>query len=87
MLEFIVSNYIIFIVIAVVLLLGLFGYMVDRKKYVQYREEIVNEEKTFSTLESQPDIQNVAAPVMIDNSIPDAGTSNGNDPMTGSIQK
>lgn len=83
MLEFIVSNYIIFIVIAVVLLLGLFGYMVDKKKYVQYREEIVNEEKTLNTLESQPDITNVAAPV----SIPDAGTNGGNDPMTGTIQK
>lgn len=80
MLEFIVSNYIIFIVIAVVLLLGLFGYMVDKKKYVQYREEIINEEKALNTLESQPDIQNVAEPV----SIPDAGSSN--DPMTGSIQ-
>ncbi len=84
MLEFIVSNYIIFIVIAVVLLLGLFGYMVDKKKYVQYREEIVNEEKTLSTLENQPDIQNIAAPVMVDNQIPDATT---NDPMTNSIQK
>lgn len=83
MLEFIVSNYIIFIVIAVVLLLGLFGYMVDKKKYVQYREEIVNEEKTLSTLESQPDIQNVAAPVMVDNQVPEATS---NDPMTGSIQ-
>lgn len=80
MLEFIISNYIIFIVIAVVLLLGLFGYMVDKKKYVQYREEIINEEKALTTLESQPDIQNVAEPV----SIPDAG--NNNDPMTGSIQ-
>ena len=39
MLEFIISNYIIFIVIAVVLLLGLFGYMMDKKKYEQYREE------------------------------------------------
>lgn len=86
MLEFIVSNYVIFIVIAVVLLLGLFGYMVDKKKYVQYREEIANEERTLNTLESQPDIQNVAAPVMIDNNIPDAGTNSG-DPMTDSIQK
>lgn len=87
MLEFIVSNYIIFIVIAVVLLLGLFGYMVDKKKYVQYREEILNEEKTLNTLESQPDVTNIAAPVMIDNNVPEAGTSSGSDPMTGSIQK
>lgn len=87
MLEFVISNYIVFIVIAVVLLLGLFGYIVDKKKYVQYREEIANEEKVMNTLESQPNIQNVAAPVMIDNSIPDAGTSNSNDPITESIQK
>lgn len=85
MLEFIVSNYVIFIVIAVVLLLGLFGYMVDRKKYVQYREEIVNEENALNTLDSQPDIQNVAAPVMVNNNIPDA--NNTSDPMTGVIQK
>ena len=41
----IISNYMVFIVIAVVLLLGLFGYMMDRKKYEQYREEIANEER------------------------------------------
>ncbi|MCX4365016.1 MAG: hypothetical protein OSJ70_04510 [Bacilli bacterium] len=63
MLEFIISNYIIFIVIAVVLLLGLFGYMMDKKKYEQYREEIVNEERAINTLESRPEVSNVASPV------------------------
>ncbi len=63
MLEFIISNYIIFIVIAIVLLLGLFGYMMDKKKYEQYREEIVNEERAINTLETNPEISNVASPV------------------------
>lgn len=63
MLEFIISNYIIFIVIAIVLLLGLFGYMMDKKKYEQYREEIINEERAINTLESSPEISNVASPV------------------------
>lgn len=67
MLEFIISNYILFIVAAIVLLLGLFGYMMDKKKYKQYREEIVNEAKAVETLEYQPDIQNVATPVAVDN--------------------
>lgn len=63
MLEFVISNYIIFIVIAIVLLLGLFGYMMDKKKYEQYREEIVNEERAINTLESAPEVSNVASPV------------------------
>lgn len=63
MLEFIISNYIIFIVIAIVLLLGLFGYMMDKKKYEQYREELINEERAINTLESSPEINNVASPV------------------------
>lgn len=65
MLEFIISNYIIFIVIAIVLLLGLFGYMMDKKKYEQYREEIVNEERAINTLESAPEVSNVASPVLM----------------------
>lgn len=67
MLEFIISNYILFVVIGIVLLLGLFGYMMDKKKYKQYREEIVNEERAMQMLEYQPDIQNVATPVSVDN--------------------
>ena len=67
MLEFVISNYILFIVAAVVLLLGLFGYLMDKKKYKQYREEIVNEQKAIETLEYEPNIQNVATPVAVDN--------------------
>ncbi len=70
MLEFIISNYLIFIVAAIVLLLGLFGYMMDRKKYKQYREEIVNEERASETMAYQPDIQNVATPVLLDDENP-----------------
>ncbi len=64
MLEFVISNYILFIVAAVVLLLGLFGYLMDKKKYKQYREEIVNEQKAIETFEYEPNIQNVATPVV-----------------------
>ncbi len=69
MLEFIISNYMIFVVIALVLLLGLFGYIMDKKKYVQYRNEILNEDKALATLSSEPDVQNVATPVSIDNNV------------------
>lgn len=65
--ESVVANYMIFIVIAIVLLLGLFGYMMDRKKYEQYREEIANQERTFDMLEAQPNVNAVAAPVPVDN--------------------
>ena len=67
MLEFVISNYILFIVAAVVLLLGLFGYLMDKKKYKQYREEIVTEQKAIETFEYEPNIQNVATPVAVDN--------------------
>ena len=67
MLEFVISNYILFIVAAVVLLLGLFGYLMDKKKYKQYREEIVNEQKAIETFEYEPNIKNVATPVAVDN--------------------
>ena len=67
MLEFVISNYILLIVAAVVLLLGLFGYLMDKKKYKQYREEIVNEQKAIETFEYEPNIQNVATPVAVDN--------------------
>ena len=57
MLEFVVSNWLIFVIIAVVLLLGLFGYIMDRKKYNDYREEILNESGV--TVTHNQDIQNV----------------------------
>lgn len=63
MLEFIISNYIIFIIIAIVLLLGLFGYMMDRKKYNDYRKEIL---ETENILDSKPDIQSVQTPINVD---------------------
>lgn len=65
MLEFIISNYMLFVIIAIVLLLGLFGYMMDRKKYEEYREEIANEERAYNMLEAQPEVMNVAAPVNV----------------------
>lgn len=80
MLEFVINNYMIFIVIAIVLLLGLFGYMVDKKKYVQYRNEIINEDKALNILEDAPDVQNVATPVAVDNNIPNVENV---DPLTG----
>ena len=80
MLECIIYNYMIFIIIAVVLLLGLFGYMMDKKKYKQYREEIIKEGRALNALESQPDIQSVAAPVLVDmqNQAANDGTTNQN---------
>mgnify|MGYP003289736911 CR=1 FL=1 len=72
MLDFIVTNYIIFIIIAIILLLGLFGYMMDKRKYEQYREEIANEERALDMLEAQPEVSSVATPVPV-----------AEDPMTG----
>ncbi len=80
MLEFVINNYMIFIVIAIVLLLGLFGYMVDKKKYVQYRNEIINEDKALNILEDTPNVQNIASPVAVDNNIPNVENV---DPLTG----
>ncbi len=80
MLEFVINNYIIFIVIAIVLLLGLFGYIADKKKYVKYRNEIINEDKALNVLAEAPDVQNVATPVAIDNTISNVENV---DPLTG----
>lgn len=83
MLEFIISNYLVFVIIAIILLLGLLGYMMDKRKYEQYRQEIVNEEKTLETLASAPDIMNTAEPVPVSpmqNAIPTV------DPLTGNNQ-
>lgn len=65
MLEFIVNNWIIFVVIAVVLLLGLFGYMMDRKKYDEYRDEIINEGKASNTMASHANVSEVADVVQV----------------------
>ncbi len=58
--EFIVKFWYVFVIIAVVLLLGLFGYMMDRKKYDEYREEIINEGKASDTLSSSANVSVVA---------------------------
>lgn len=68
MLDFIISNYIVFIVIGIILLLGLFGYMMDKKKYEEYREEILNEDKYSAAINANPNIQAVATPVSTENS-------------------
>lgn len=65
MLEFIITHYIIFLIAAVILLLGLFGYMMDKKKYEQYREELINEERALDVLEAQANVSNVAAAVPV----------------------
>lgn len=62
MLEFIASNYIIFIIVAIVLLLGLFGYIMDRRKYDEYKEEIMSGGNFVQTnINSSPNID--VAPV------------------------
>lgn len=65
MLEFIITHYIIFLIAAVILLLGLFGYMMDKKKYEQYREELINEERALDVLEAQANVSNVATAVPV----------------------
>lgn len=60
MLEFIITNYLIFIIIAIVLLLGLFGYMMDRKKYNDYRKEILESDKASEVLNSKAEINQVS---------------------------
>ena len=57
MVEFLANNYIIFIIIAIVLLLGLFGYIMDRKKYDEYKEEIMSGGSIVQTnINSAPDL-------------------------------
>ena len=65
MFEFIITHYIIFIIAAIILLLGLFGYMMDKKKYEQYRDELINEERALDVLEAQATVSNVAAAVPV----------------------
>lgn len=64
--EFIISNYVLFIVLGIVLLLGLFGYMVDKKKYKKYREEIIQEGRVIDSLENEPNVESIATPVSVD---------------------
>lgn len=60
MLEFVINYWYIFVIIAVVLLLGLFGYIMDRKKYDEYREEILTGGKDTNSLSEQTNIAGVA---------------------------
>ena len=61
----IISHYIIFVVIGIVLLLGLIGYWMDRKKYEQYRQEIVNEEYAAHAMSMAPGIDNIAQSIPV----------------------
>ena len=64
--EFIINYWYIFVIVAVVLLLGLFGYMMDRKKYDEYREEIINEGRASNTLASSANVSEVANIVKVE---------------------
>ena len=55
-----IANWFVMIVIGAVILFGFIGYMVDRKKYDQYRQEILNEEYAASTMQAIPGINEVA---------------------------
>lgn len=65
MLDFIINNWVVFVVVAIVLLLGLFGYIMDRKKYDEYRDEIINEGKAANTLSSHANVSEVADVVQV----------------------
>jgi hypothetical protein len=65
MLEFIIANWIIFVVVAIVLLLGLFGYIMDRKKYDEYIDEIINEGVAANTLSAHANVSEVAPVVQV----------------------
>jgi len=82
MYEFIVQNWYIFIIIAAVLLFGLVGYFMDRKKYEDYRDEILNEGRVVQTMQAQPEVNNVASAIPV--SQPQVVQQN--DPVTGQIQ-
>lgn len=88
--EFIIANYVLFLVIAGVLLLGLFGYFMDRKKYEDYRKEILNENRAINTLNSEATINNVAEKINVEESnevIPSPLDSIESMPLPGEEQK
>lgn len=66
MLEFIVNYWYIFAIAAGVLLLGLIGYIVDRKKYDQYREEILHESGVANSLSQTANVSEVAPIIQVD---------------------
>ena len=67
MLEFIVNYWYIFAIAAGVLVLGLIGYIVDRKKYDQYREEIFHESGLDNSLTQSANVSEVADIIPVDN--------------------
>ena len=66
MLEFIVNYWYIFAIAAGVLLLGLIGYIVDRKKYDQYREEIMHENEIDNSLSQSANVSEVAPIIQVE---------------------
>ena len=60
MLEFVINYWYIFAIVAVVLLLGLFGYIMDRKKYDEYKAEILSNSGDTNSLSEQTNIAGVA---------------------------
>ncbi len=60
MLEILINYWYIFAIIAGVLLLGLFGYIMDRKKYDEYKQEILSNSGDTNSLSEQTNIAGVA---------------------------
>ena len=65
MLDFIVNYWYIFVIVAGVLVLGLVGYIVDRKKYDQYRNEIL-QESSMDSSKQNANVSEVAQPVPVE---------------------
>lgn len=82
MYDFLCNNWLLLLIIAGVLLFGLIGYFIDRKKYQDYRNEILNEGRVQQTMQAQPDVSNVAAAIPMVQPIVETQ----NDPVTGTIQ-
>ena len=66
MLEFIVNYWYIFAIVAGVLVLGLIGYIVDRKKYDQYRDEILHENGLDNSLTQSANVSEVADVIQVE---------------------
>ena len=65
MLDFVVNYWYIFAIAAGVLLLGLIGYIVDRKKYDQYREEILHESSLDNSFSQSANVSEVATAIPV----------------------
>lgn len=82
MYDFICDYWLLLLIVAGVLLFGLIGYFIDRKKYQDYREEILNEGRAIQTMEADINVSNIAP--IISMGQPQVNTQN--DPVTGTIQ-